>query len=1043
MALSVAQKVYDNDPADHNAAICLAWALLENGDPSRALELANYAVEIGGGSLETRLFRGFLLSRMSIFEGAKSDVDSSINKLQSLLLFSLHNKAKCLAGMGRYIEALHEIEKALLLEEDNEGQTDIRHSKGQTNKEAAVRDVVKFYSFAAEMTVKAGMDSQSLLDMGIEAFKLKEYWFSLLAARTIISSDISDGLFSRAILLKLESMHAMFQYRPALEKARKFRKSFKNDAAFSNIYQLLLKANGYQTDPYSADDEAEEAYQGNNVNAGNNVNTATQAGGSVEMGKSRIIRIQKRIDFKSYPNQFARFTDIKMFDLLSDNQGTSRKYLIQFDEETIRVAAAEIIFENPAYRVQDFSLTGKSLWFLDDELITTESFRINVESSWQDVSFLQSFGDESYGFWHKGQGRVEIYIGQEKVCERFFLIGNTEIVHSVESKLQPSLQDEVPHERQTDTKTALTEQQDDRGLRSRPDDQKTARTEDKQESLEELLENLDKLIGLKSLKQSVHDFIAYLNFLKEREKMGVKTQGGFSVHLVFRGNPGTGKTTVARLLGKIFRAMGLLEKGHVVEVDRSGLVGQYIGETALKTDKLVKEALGGVLFIDEAYTLVKKGDSSSQDFGKEAIDTLLKRMEDNAGNLVVIAAGYPDEMDGFIDSNPGMKSRFTHYFDFEDYSPDELIEIFLISASREEYNVSPEALDLLKKHFTGLYRARDKSFGNARLIRSLFNEVKIYLGKRYLNAPEEEKTKENLTTIKRDDVAAVVEEKQKKQVKIEINQQLLDKYLQELQGMTGLDSVKKSAEKLVNGLKVAKLREERGLSVIEKNLHAVFLGNPGTGKTTVARLISRIYKEMGLLEKGHLVEVDRAALVAGYQGQTAIKTDAVITQALGGTLFIDEAYTLWRGGNDFGQEAIDTLLKRMEDYRGQFVVIAAGYPAEMQYFINSNPGLQSRFTNYFNFEDYTPRQMLEIADQICAKNGYKFDEGALQYLLEIFTNLYNKRDRNFGNARTARTILYEAISNQEERISTLYNCSDEDLMTITFEDVEKVKESGN
>jgi hypothetical protein len=183
--------------------------------------------------------------------------------------------------------------------------------------------------------------------------------------------------------------------------------------------------------------------------------------------------------------------------------------------------------------------------------------------------------------------------------------------------------------------------------------------------------------------------------------------------------------------------------------------------------------------------------------------------------------------------------------------------------------------------------------------------------------------------------------------------------------------------------------------------------------------------------------VDRTALVAGYQGQTALKTDAVIQKAMGGTLFIDEAYTLVKNENDPGQEALETLLKRMDDYHGKFVCIAAGLTNEMKEFIGSNPGLQSRFTNNFIFEDFSPRQMLEIALDISDKNGYKLDEGAWQLLHEIFTELYLKRDINFGNARTVRNILYKAISNQEERILKIVDPSNEDLCTIIFEDVEK------
>ena len=198
---------------------------------------------------------------------------------------------------------------------------------------------------------------------------------------------------------------------------------------------------------------------------------------------------------------------------------------------------------------------------------------------------------------------------------------------------------------------------------------------------------------------------------------------------------------------------------------------------------------------------------------------------------------------------------------------------------------------------------------------------------------------------------------------------------------------------------------------------------------------------MGILVKGHLVEVDRSGLVAGYIGQTASKTDKIIENAMGGTLFIDEAYALSKGGNDFGQEAIDTLIKRMEDFAGRFVVIVAGYTEEMKEFIESNPGLQSRFTTFFNFDDYTPRQMLEIALVITTKAGYTLDEGAWQLLLEIFTKLYKERDKNFGNARTVRNILYKAISNQEERILTLNNPTNEELSIIAFEDVEKINYS--
>jgi len=532
---------------------------------------------------------------------------------------------------------------------------------------------------------------------------------------------------------------------------------------------------------------------------------------------------------------------------------------------------------------------------------------------------------------------------------------------------------------------------------------------------------LESLVGLEDVKHQLNRLVHLAKAHIRRADSGISASSP-TLHMVFVGGPGTGKTVVARLVGEALADVGLLSSGHLKEVDRADLVAGYLGQTAIKTKEVINEAMGGVLFIDEAYTL------AHDKFGQEAIDTLLKAMEDNRDDLCVIVAGYYGPMVEFLNANEGLKSRFGRTIEFRDYVPAELLDIFLRQVDENGLVITDEAIRAVEQKLNREYERRDASFGNAREVRKVFERIL-------------ENQAQRLAEHHDSDVAVITEgDVLEDTLETDV---ALAKAMHELSSMVGLDDVKIQIQKFVALVKAERRRAASENAQLNTSLHLVFTGSPGTGKTTVARLIGSIYVALGFLKRGHVVETDRSELVAGYVGQTAIKTASKIREAEHGVLFIDEAYALTSdggGANDFGIEAINTLLKAMEDKRGSIAVIAAGYTQEMKRFISSNPGLSSRFTRRIHFKDYSPDELVEILYGLLIKNGFQMSSDADDAILTKLHDLYDDGHTQSGNGRFVRN-LFESL--REAQSWRIFDDEDADPHLIMATDIFHAIESMN
>jgi len=550
-------------------------------------------------------------------------------------------------------------------------------------------------------------------------------------------------------------------------------------------------------------------------------------------------------------------------------KGDGRKYLKTFVSKTTRYIWFEFTAEN--------LIKDKKHWACEvffnfkteaGELKGKDDVLKFVYSSNNTISLTGGWGNEKGGSWYKGKYYLEVSFMDVMIARLPFYVDEYEEEATDEEYMESISSQQIS-----------------------PSEEKKEQVEKKYKSA---VKELDELIGLEEIKDRIKEYTDYIKFIKFRKEKGLDDEKKLSLHAVFTGNPGTGKTTIARLLSKVYKHIGLLSKGHLHEVDRVDLVGKFIGHTAPKVKDAIRKARGGILFIDEAYSLARTKDDT-KDYGREVIEILMKEMSDGKGDLAIIAAGYPAEMNTFLDSNPGLKSRFSMHYKFPDYTPQELDKIGEYRAKKINIFLHKEAREHLYERIVEAYRKRDKAFGNARYVNSLIGEAKMKMGLRLMKSSKlDSLSDEELSTVILEDMKKVFEVRGEKIADIPIDEDLLRDSLLKLHMLIGLDNIKSEIDEIV---KLVRYYREEGKDVRDVfSLHAVFTGNPGTGKTTVARLMADIYKALGIIERGHLVECDRQKLVGGYVGQTAIKTARMLEKAMGGVLFIDEAYSLEHGG---------------------------------------------------------------------------------------------------------------------------------------------------